>query len=51
MGMHRLYWVPPGGDARNGLYVTNPYEELYAVHTLQSHRHKAVIIGEDLGVA
>ncbi len=51
MGMHRLWWVPPDGDARNGLYVRYPYDELYAVHSLQSHTHKAVIIGEDLGVA
>jgi 4-alpha-glucanotransferase len=51
MGLHRLYWIPAGGSAHDGLYVSNPYEELYAVHSLESYRHKAVIIGEDLGVA
>jgi 4-alpha-glucanotransferase len=51
MGLHRLYWIPAGGSARDGLYVSNAYEELYAVHSLEAYRHDAVIIGEDLGVA
>jgi 4-alpha-glucanotransferase len=50
MGLHRLYWIPQGGTAHDGVYVRYPFEELYAVHSLESHRHQAVIAGEDLGI-
>ena len=50
MGLHRLYWIPAGGSPTDGLYVRYPFEELYAVHSLESHRHQAVIAGEDLGI-
>lgn len=49
MGLHRLFWIPPGLDARDGVYVQYQAEELYAVLTLESHRHQAMLIGEDLG--
>lgn len=49
MALHRLFWVPWGMEARQGVYVTYPAEELYAILTLESHRHRAVIVGEDLG--
>ncbi|UCF69515.1 MAG: 4-alpha-glucanotransferase [Acidobacteriota bacterium] len=49
MGLHRLYWIPPGFPATEGVYVTYPAEELYAIVTLESHRHRARVIGEDLG--
>jgi len=49
MGLHRLYWVPDGMDAREGVYVSYPEEELYAVLALESHRHQARIVGENLG--
>src|SRR5436190_16368233 len=50
MGLHRLYWIPNelGGD--KGVYVEYPAEELYAILSLESHRHKAGIVGENLGV-
>ncbi len=49
MGLHRLYWIPKGEDARNGVYVRYPAEELYAIISLESHRAKTIIVGEDLG--
>ena len=49
MGLHRLFWVPQGMEASWGMYVRYPVEEFYAILSLESHRNKAVIVGEDLG--
>jgi 4-alpha-glucanotransferase len=49
MSLHRLYWIPQGHSAREGAYVTYPAEELYAILSLESHRHKTVLVGENLG--
>ena len=49
MALHRLYWIPRGLDARQGVYVRYPAEELYAVLSIASHRHGSGIVGEDLG--
>jgi 4-alpha-glucanotransferase len=49
MWMHRLYWVPRGAAATEGVYVRYPAEELAAVVALEAHRAGVVVIGEDLG--
>jgi 4-alpha-glucanotransferase len=49
MGLHRTFWVPHGLDATEGVYVRSPAEELYAVLTIESHRHRTMLVGEDLG--
>lgn len=49
MGLHRLYCVPHGADAADGVYVRYPADELYALVTLESHRNRTVVVGEDLG--
>ncbi len=49
MGLHRLYWVPHGMGAKEGIYVRYPAEELYAVICLESFRHGVTVVGEDLG--
>jgi 4-alpha-glucanotransferase len=49
MGLHRLYCIPAGMPAREGLYVRYPAEELYAILCLESHRYRTEVVGENLG--
>jgi len=49
MGLHRFYWVPEGFAPHEGVYVRYPAEEFYAVLNLESHRHRAGVVGENLG--
>lgn len=49
MGLHRLYWIPPGLGGKDGAYVRYPAEEFYAILNLESHRQKTVVVGENLG--
>lgn len=49
MGLHRLFWIPVGMDAKTGIYVKYPAEEFYAVLNIESHKHQAILVGEDLG--
>jgi 4-alpha-glucanotransferase len=49
MGLHRLYCVPRGFAATDGVYVRYRPDEIYAVFTLESHRSRCALAGEDLG--
>ena len=49
MGLHRLWWVPDGRPASAGAYVRYPAEELYAILSVESHRHRTMVVGENLG--
>jgi 4-alpha-glucanotransferase len=49
MGLHRLYWIPTGIDAGEGVYVRYRPEEWYAILALEANRTGTVIVGEDLG--
>ncbi len=49
MSLHRLFWIPSGASPADGVYVTYPADELYAVLSLESHRNGTVVVGEDLG--
>jgi 4-alpha-glucanotransferase len=49
MGLHRLYWVPRGFPATEGVYVTCPADEHYAVLAIESRATGAAVVGEDLG--
>ncbi|MDQ3469813.1 MAG: 4-alpha-glucanotransferase, partial [Actinomycetota bacterium] len=49
MGVHRLWWIPHGAGAADGVYVRYPREELLAVIAAEAQRTSTTIVGEDLG--
>jgi 4-alpha-glucanotransferase len=49
LGLKRLYLVPQGFGADNGVYVQMPFEALLAATAQESMAHRCVVIGEDLG--
>jgi len=49
MGLHRKFWIPRGFGPSEAVYVHYPAHEFYAILSLESHRHQAQIVGENLG--
>jgi 4-alpha-glucanotransferase len=49
LGLRRLWLVPDGESAKDGAYLRYPLEDLLRLIALESWRHKAIVIGEDLG--
>lgn len=49
MGLFRLFWIPPGGDATSGAYVYQYGAELLDLALMEAARVDALLIGEDLG--
>jgi 4-alpha-glucanotransferase len=49
MAYTRLYWIPHGFGLHEGTYVSYPAEELFAILTLESHRNRCEVVGENLG--
>lgn len=49
LGLKRLWLVPRGFGATEGAYVRYPMDDLLRLLAIESHRNRAVVIGEDLG--
>lgn len=49
MGFHRLFLIPPGLTASDGVYLRYREDELFAILSLESHRAQTRLIGENLG--
>ncbi|MFK8330521.1 4-alpha-glucanotransferase [Pseudomonas sp. BJa5] len=49
MGLQRLWLVPLGGHASEGAYLNYPLDDLLRLLCLESVRHRAIVLGEDLG--
>lgn len=53
MSLHRLFWIPEGFTAADGVYVPYRSNELWAVLAIEASRARggrgAAVVGEDLG--
>lgn len=49
MALMRLFWVHPRYGAKAGAYMHYPLDDLMGILALESHRHRCLVIGEDLG--
>jgi 4-alpha-glucanotransferase len=49
MGLMRLWLVPAGGASSDGAYLAYPFDDLLRLLALESHRHRAIVVAEDLG--
>ena len=50
MALCRLWWIAYGNNANFGAYVRYPLADLMAILSLESHRERCVVVGEDLGI-
>ncbi|WP_295474707.1 4-alpha-glucanotransferase [uncultured Pseudomonas sp.] len=49
MGLQRLWVIPVGASPKEGAYLNFPLDDMLRLLCLESWRHKAIVLGEDLG--
>ena len=49
MGLQRLWVIPNDAPPTDGAYLYYPIDDLLRLLALESHRHRAIVLGEDLG--
>ena len=49
MGLQRLWVIPMGSPPNEGAYLNYPLDDMLRLLSLESWRHKAIVLGEDLG--
>lgn len=49
LGLTRMWLVPDGASPEYGAYLQYPLDDLLRLIALESWRHQAIVIGEDLG--
>jgi 4-alpha-glucanotransferase len=49
MSLTRLWLIPEGAKPDEGAYLAYPLDDLMRLAALESWRHRAIVIGEDLG--
>ena len=49
LGLRRLWVIPDGHESKDGAYLAFPQTDMLRLIALESERHRAIVVGEDLG--
>ncbi len=49
MGLKRLWVMPEGASPQEGAYLNYPFQDQLRLLSLEAARHRALVVGEDLG--